>query len=122
MTTDLANMLKNLRHENATFINVTQSVENFKRKNDYTDPKLPHHRIRRYLSDFGFRGAALNAEVKRIVAGPEKHISPEGHIWYSYPYGWDERQFTRSMKRIFKGRGKRNILMMDEAHLLWSMK
>ncbi|PVZ84225.1 hypothetical protein C9426_24115 [Serratia sp. S1B] len=115
-------MFKRMRRENSTVIELTQNLDDLKRKSDYTDPKLPHHRIRRYLSDFGFRGAALNAEVKRIVAGPEKHLSPEGHIWYTYPYGWDDRQFTRSMRRIFKGRGRRNILMMDEAHLFWNMK
>ncbi len=113
--------LRTARKHNINLAEVTQNMEAFK-KCSYSNPRLRHRLLRRYLSDFGFRGAALNAEVKRIVAGPEKHLVHEGSIWNSYPYGWDERQFTRAMKRIFKGRGKRTMLMMDELHLYWNAK
>lgn len=86
-----------------------------------SDPRMPGTRLRRYLGQYGLRGEALNREVRRIVAGPERRDSTlqEGgyHMW---PYGWEPADFTPMMRRLFKGKRTRHLMMFDEMPQLFS--
>ncbi|HDC1419296.1 TPA: hypothetical protein O7U53_003214 [Salmonella enterica] len=66
----------------------------------HSDKRFPIARIRKRLAAYGWRGERLNKEVARIVAGPD--IFPE-RSEYSiiFPYGWEKRQLTREMRRMF---------------------
>lgn len=85
-----------------------------------SDPRMPRTRLRRYLSQYGLRGEALNREVRRIVAGPERraHSVPEG-LYYTWPYGWEPADFTPMMRRIFRGKRTRHLIVIDEAALYY---
>lgn len=78
-------------------------------------PRMPRTRLRRYLGQYGLRGEALNREVRRIVAGPERRDSTlqEG-IYHTWPYGWEPADFTPMMRRIFKGKRTCHVMLFDE--------
>lgn len=82
-----------------------------------SDPRMPRTRLRRYLGQYGLRGR----EVRRIVAGPERRDSTlqEG-IYHTWPYGWEPADFTPMMRRIFKGKRTRHLMMFDEMPQLFS--
>lgn len=80
-----------------------------------TDHRMPRSRLRRYLGRFGLRGQALRAEVSRIAAGPaykEAVVSPG--INYTWPYNWQPGDFTPMMRRIFRGKRTRYLVISDE--------
>ena len=80
-----------------------------------SDPRMPGTRLRRYLGQYGLRGDALSREVRRIVAGPERRDStPQEGIYYTWPYGWEPADFTPMMRRIFKGKRTRHVVLSDE--------
>lgn len=86
-----------------------------------TDPRMPRNRLRRYLGQFGLRGEALNAEVRRIAAGPgQKDDAVKDGIYYSWPYGWQPADFTPMMRRIFRGKSTRHVVMFDELSAFFS--
>lgn len=80
-----------------------------------TDHRMPRSRLRRYLGQFGLRGQALRAEVRRIAAGPayKKAVVSPG-IYYTWPYGWQPEDFTPMMRRIFRRKRTRYLVMSDE--------
>lgn len=80
-----------------------------------SDPRMPRTRLRRYLGQYGLRGEALNREARRIVAGPERRDSKlqEG-IYPTWPYGWEPGDFTPMMRRIFRGKRTRHVMLFDE--------
>ncbi|EBX5660746.1 hypothetical protein DSQ72_20125 [Salmonella enterica subsp. enterica serovar Montevideo] len=88
-----------------------------------SDPRMPRTRLRRYLGQYGLRGEALNREVRRIVAGPERRDSTlqEG-IYHTWPYGWEPADFTPMMRRIFKGKRTRHVMLFDELPQLFSKR
>lgn len=65
---------------------------------------------------YGWRGERLNEEVARIVAGPD--IFPERRDYsIIFLYGWEQKQVTREMRRIFpRNTGRRVVIMPDELH------
>ena len=80
-----------------------------------SDPRMPRTRLRRYLGQYGLRGEALSAEVRRIVAGPERPDNTlKAGIFYTWPYGWEPADFTPVMRRIFKGKRTRHVMLFDE--------
>ncbi|HBV9945497.1 TPA: hypothetical protein ACGB3K_004690 [Klebsiella aerogenes] len=80
-----------------------------------TDYRMPRSRLRRYLGQFGLRGEALCAEVRRIAAGPaDKKAEVSPGIYYTWPYGWQPGDFTPMMRRIFRGKRTRYLVMSDE--------
>lgn len=80
-----------------------------------SDPRMPRTRLRRYLGQYGLRGEALSREVRRIVAGPERRDNmPEAGIYHTWPYGWEPADFTPMMRRIFRGKRTRHMMMFDE--------
>ena len=80
-----------------------------------SDPRMPRTRLRRYLGQYGLRGEALSAEVRRIVAGPERPDNTlKAGIFYTWPYGWEPADFTPVMRRIFMGKRTRHVLLFDE--------
>ena len=85
-----------------------------------SDPRMPRARLRRYLGQYGLRGEALSREVRRIAAGPERrdHNIPEG-IYCTWPYGWEPADFTPMMRRIFRGKRTRHLMVIDEAALYY---
>jgi hypothetical protein len=66
----MASALGTMRKYGMNIISVTQFMD----ADSYvkTDPRMPRTRLRRYLGQYGLRGEALNREVRRIVAGPER--------------------------------------------------
>ena len=86
-----------------------------------SDPRMPRTRLRRYLGQYGLRCEALSREVRRIVAGPERRDSTlqEG-IYYTWPYGWEPADFTPVMRRIFRGKRTRHLMIFDEMPKLFS--
>lgn len=92
----------------------TQSVEDF-RDSVKSDWKMPRSLLRRYLSQYGVRGDALRAEVIRIITGPQKVLDTAyTRIHVTGPYGWEPADYTRMMRRIFRGKEIRHLLMFDE--------
>ncbi len=66
----------------------------------HSDKRFPVARIRKRLAAYGWRGERLNKEVARIVAGPD--ILPERRDYsIIFPYGWEKKQLTREMRRMF---------------------
>ncbi|ENZ0436103.1 MULTISPECIES: hypothetical protein [Enterobacter cloacae complex] len=87
-----------------------------------SDLRMPRTRLRRYLGQYGLRGEALNREVRRrIVAGPERrHSTLQEGIYHTWPYGWEPADFTPMMRRIFKGKRTRHVMLFDEMPQLFS--
>lgn len=80
-----------------------------------SDPRMPRKRLRRYLSQYGLRGDELNAEVRRIAAGPQNKDSIlRTGIYYIWPYGWEPADFTPMMRRIFREKRTRHVMVPDE--------
>lgn len=93
------------------------SVTQFMDADSYvrSDPRMPRTRLRRYLGQYGLRGEALNREVRRIVAGPERRDNTlKDGIYFTWPYGWEPADFTPMMRRIFHGKSTRHVMMFDE--------
>ena len=108
-----ASAFSTMRKYGMNIINVTQ----FKDVNAYvkSDPRMPRTRLRRYLGQFGLRGETLNREVRRIVAGPERRDNTlQAGIYNTWPYGWEPADFTPMMRRIFRGKRIRHVMMFDE--------
>ncbi|VTM94311.1 Uncharacterised protein [Raoultella planticola] len=120
------NTMRNFNRQSATLI---QSLADFgvKRSEDgellfprRSDPRYPVSRIRRSLAAYGWRGARLKQEVERITAGPDtRALDIEQHsIRTIYPYGWEKKELTREMRRMFPcTSGRRELFMFDELHL-----
>ncbi|WP_168445030.1 hypothetical protein V1585_22960 (plasmid) [Enterobacter hormaechei subsp. xiangfangensis] len=112
-TDEMATALCTMRKYGMKLITATQHMD----INTYvkSDPRMPRTRLRRYLGQYGLRGEALSREVRRIVAGPERRDSTlqEG-IYYTWPYGWEPADFTPMMRRIFRGKRTRHLMMFDE--------
>ena len=109
----MAAAFRTIRRYGMTIITATQHMD----VNGYvkTDPRMPRTRLRRYLGQYGLRGEALNREVRRIVAGPERRDSKlKDGIYYTWPYGWEPCDFTPMMRRIFRGKRTRHLMMFDE--------
>lgn len=110
---ELAEAFKTMRNTGMKTVMVSQLMD----LSSYvkTDPRMPRKRLRRYLGQYGLRGEALNKEVRRIVAGPERpdNILKSG-IYYTWPYGWEPADFTPMMRRIFRGKCTRHLMMFDE--------
>lgn len=114
---------------NLRTVTVTQSLEDFgvKRGEDgalifprHSDPRFPVGRIRRCLAAYGWRGERLNQEVERITTGPAPRPLDieERNGRVIYPYGWEKKELTREMRRMFPRRsGRRELIMIDEFHL-----
>lgn len=86
-----------------------------------SDPRMPRTRLRRYLGQYGLRGEALSREVRRIVAGPDRPDNTlKAGIFYTWLYGWEPADFTPMMRRIFRGKRPRNLIMFDEMPQLFS--
>lgn len=92
--------LRTIRKYGSNIINVTQFMD----VNAYvkSDPRMPRTRL---------RGEALSREVRRIVAGPER---PDNTLNYTWPYGWELADFTPMMRRIFRGKRTRHVMIFDE--------
>ena len=87
-----------------------------------SDPRMPRTRLRRYLGQYGLRGEALSAEVRRIVAGPERPDNTlKAGIFYTWPYGWEPADFTPMMRRIFRGKRTRHVMLFDELPQLFNI-
>lgn len=85
-----------------------------------SDPWMPRTRLRRYLGQYGLRGEALNREVRRIVAGPGRRENAiSDGVYFTWPYGWEPADFTPMMRRIFKGKQTRHLMMSDEVSLAY---
>jgi hypothetical protein len=120
------NTMRNFNRQSATLI---QSLEDFGVKRDedgklifprHSDPRYPVSRIRRSLAAYGWRGERLKQEVERITAGPGTRAQDiEQHsIRTIYPYGWETKELTREMRRMFPRRsGRPELIMIDELHL-----
>lgn len=114
----MAAVFRTIRRYGMTIITATQHMD----VNGYvkTDPRMPRTRLRRYLGQYGLRGEALNREVRRIVAGPERRDSKlKDGIYYTWPYGWEPCDFTPMMRRIFRGKRTRHVMMSDEMPALF---
>ncbi|EFD5174673.1 hypothetical protein ABMH36_003577 [Escherichia coli] len=128
----MENMMKFMReHFPARTVVVEQSLDMFgiKRNEDgtllfprHSDKRFPVGRIRKRLAAYGWRGERLNKEVARIVAGP--NILPERRdASIIFPYGWEKKQLTREMRRMFPRKsGRRVMIMLDELHLLFNSR
>lgn len=104
----MANAFHTMRKYGMNVITATQHMD----VNAYvkSDPRMPRTRLRRYLGQYGLRG-----EVRRIVAGPERRDStPQDGIYYTWPYGWEPADFTPMMRRIFRGKRTRHVMLFDE--------
>lgn len=120
------NMMKTMReHFPGRTVEIQQSLDMFgiKRNEDgtllfprHSDKRFPIARIRKRLAAYGWRGERLNKEVARIVAGPD--ILPEKRDYsIIFPYGWEKKQLTREMRRMFpRNTGRRVLIMLDEYH------
>ena len=76
----------------------------------------PIARIRKRLAAYGWRGERLNKEVARIVAGPDIYAERNEYS-IIFPYGWEKKQLTREMRRMFPRKtGRRVLIMLDELH------
>ena len=114
----MAAAFRTMRRYGMTIITATQHLD----VNGYvkSDPRMPRTRLRRYLGQYGLRGEALNREVRRIVAGPERRDSKvKDGIYYTWPYGWEPCDFTPMMRRIFRGKRTRHVMMSDEMPALF---
>lgn len=40
-------------------------------------------------------------------------------IYYTWPYGWEPCDFTPMMRRIFRGKRTRHVMMLDEMPALF---
>ncbi|EBY0338072.1 hypothetical protein NQ120_27485 [Klebsiella pneumoniae] len=128
----MENMMKFMReHFPARTVVVEQSLDmlGIKRNEDgtllfprHSDKRFPVGRIRKRLAAYGWRGERLNKEVARIVAGPK--ILPERRdASIIFPYGWEKKQLTREMRRMFPRKsGRRVMIMLDELHLLFNSR
>lgn len=114
----MASALKTMRKYGEQFITISQEISDATTVK--TDPRMPRKRLRRYLGQFGLRGEALRAEVRRIAAGPQEkdYVLKEG-VYYSWPYGWEPEDFTPMMRRIFKGKSTRHMIICDELSLMF---
>ncbi|MDU1196839.1 hypothetical protein [Kluyvera ascorbata] len=113
----MSNALSTMRKYGMNIITASQSMD----VNSYvkSDPRMPRTRLRRYLGQYGLRGEALNREVARIVAGPERPDNQlKAGIYYTWPYGWEPADFTPMMRRIFSGKRTRHVMMFDEMAVL----
>ena len=109
----MAAAFRTMRKYGMNIITATQfmDVDAYER----SDPRMPRTRLRRYLGQYGLRGEALNREVRRIVAGPERRNNTlNAGIYYTWPYGWEPADFTPMMRRIFRGKRTRHMMMFDE--------
>ncbi|WP_432341915.1 hypothetical protein [Yersinia enterocolitica] len=106
----LVKMLSTARAFSATKMTIHQDVNDFVNAPS-SDPKFPRNKVRRYLSQYGFRGAKLKAEVERTST----FNSSKGD--WKYPYGWSEHDLTGPMRRMFGLNRKRNLAILDE---FWS--
>ncbi|PLM62172.1 hypothetical protein CWM85_14945 [Klebsiella michiganensis] len=114
----MAAAFRTMRRYGMTIITATQHLD----VNGYvkSDPRMPRTRLRRYLGQYGLRGEALNREVRRIVAGPERRDSKlKDGIYYTWPYGWEPCDSTPMMRRIFRGKRTRHVMMSDEMPALF---
>lgn len=83
----------------------------------HSDKRFPVARIRKRLAAYGWRGECLNKEVARIVAGPDKRKIQTGNYSIIFPYGWEQKQLTHEMRRMFPRKtGRRVLIMLDELH------
>lgn len=127
----MENMMNKMHgHFPARQVLIRQSLDMFgvKRGEDgtlvfprHSDKRFPVGRIRKRLASYGWRGERLNQEVARIVAGPDDKAGQGGHEdSIIFPYGWERKQLTRAMRRMFPQRtGRRVLIMLDELHLLF---
>ncbi|EKN3638057.1 TPA: hypothetical protein U5D81_003844 [Yersinia enterocolitica] len=104
-------MLSTARAFSATTMTIHQDVNDFV-GGPASDPKFTRTRVRRYLSQYGFRGSKLKAEVERICT-----FNRSKGDW-KYPYGWSEQDLTGPMRRMFGLKRKRNLVILDE---FWSL-
>ncbi|WP_219714449.1 hypothetical protein [Klebsiella pneumoniae] len=113
----MAAAFRTMRRYGMTIITATQHLD----VNGYvkSDPRMPRTRLRRYLGQYGLRGEALNREVRRIVAGPARDSKLKDGIYYTWPYGWEPCDFTPMMRRIFRGKRTRHVMMSDEMPALF---
>ncbi|MCM5915892.1 hypothetical protein ACKNWL_27955, partial [Klebsiella pneumoniae] len=82
----------------------------------HSDKRFPIARIRKRLAAYGWRGERLNKEVARIVAGPDIYAERNEYN-IIFPYGWEKKQLTREMRRMFPRKtGRRVLIMLDELH------
>ena len=82
----------------------------------HSDKRFPVARIRKRLAAYGWRGERLNKEVARIVAGPDI-CAERSEYSIIFPYGWEKKQLTREMRRMFPRKtGRRVLIMLDELH------
>lgn len=113
----MATAFSTMRKYGMNILTVTQHMD----INAYvkSDPRMPRKRLRRYLGQYGLRGEELSREVRRIAAGPERRDSTllEG-IYHTWPYGWEPADFTPMMRRIFRGKRTRHVMMFDEMSAL----
>ena len=110
---DLVNTFKTMRKFGTGIVAASQQPDmlNFIK----SDPRMPRQRLRSYLGQYGMRGAALYAEVRRIAAGPlRKDTILKTGIYHTWPYGWEPADFTPMMRRIFKGKSTRRVVTFDE--------
>lgn len=128
----MENMMKTMRKYSPRTVLVPQSLDKFgiKRNEDgtlifprHSDERFPISRIRKRLAAYGWRGERLNKEVARIVSGPdERSIQTEGYS-IIFPYGWELKQLTRDMRRMFPRKtGRRKLIMLDEFHKLFESR
>ncbi|HAF6252657.1 TPA: hypothetical protein G9E63_004329 [Salmonella enterica] len=109
----MATAFSTMRKYGSNIINVTQFMDT----NAYvkSDPRMPRTRLRRYLGQYGLRDEALSAEVRRIVAGPGRpNNTLKAGIFYTWSYGWEPADFTPMMRRMFKGKRTRHVMLFDE--------
>lgn len=108
----MENMMKTMReHFPARTVVIEQSLDmsDTKRNEDGT-LLFPRH------SDKRFPIARIRKRLARIVAGPD--ILPERRDYsIIFPYGWEKKQLTREMRRMFPRKtGRRALIMLDELH------
>ena len=83
----------------------------------------PIAHIRKRLAAFGWRGERLNNEVARIVAGPDDKSMQTGNCNIIFPYGWEKKQLTREVRRMFSRKtGRRMLIMLDELHQFFNSR
>ncbi len=122
----MENMMKTMReHFPTRTVVIEQSLDMFgvKRNEDgtllfprHSDKRFPIARIRKRLAAYGWRGERLNKEVARIVAGPDIYAERNEYN-IIFPYGWEKKQLTREMRRMFPRKtGRRVLIMLDELH------
>lgn len=115
---DMADAFRFMRRYNMKTITATQHLMDVNACVK-SEPRMPRTRLRRYLSQYGLRGEALNREVRRIAAGPERRDNTVKTGFYcSWPYGWEPADFTPMMRRIFHGKRTRHMLLPDELSYL----